>query len=795
MRIFFRILLSFILCLGLLTGGFFFWFYTGIGLPKFEVIKSLQRDQTSKIMAADGSVLTELHAEQNREDLDLAEMCQDLQDAVIAIEDERFWQHGGVDWYGIARAFWINVVKGEVRQGGSTITQQYVKNTLSVKERNYWDKLEEANLAFQLEKRYEKTEILEMYMNDVYFGQGCYGVKTAARTFFGKTAGELSLSESATLAGIIRSPNGYSPYFAPAKAKERRDVVLSKMAQLGYISTEEQDIARQEPLTVIPIPEVQPSPVAPYFVEYVTQYLKQQFGDELVFRGGLRVYTTLDLNIQTAAEEAVATILDRPGDPEAGVVVLDPKTGQIKAMVGGRDFTQAKFNLAAQGGRQPGSAFKVFVLAAALSMGISPNRTYDSSPGTIEFPDGTKWTVTNSDGSGHGLVTLWEGTVRSINCVYARLIKDVGAQRVVSIAKDMGITSPVDPNPAISIGGLTYGVNPLEMASAFGTLANGGVHCLPIGVLKVTDAKGNVLLENQVESTQAIREDVAAGCNEILGDAVSAGTGRSAQIGRPQAGKTGTTDDYTDAWFVGYTPDLSCAVWVGHPEGRVPMRSVHGMTVYGGTFPARIWKYVMERALEGVPPSDFTGTPNFAQEDSKQTVLICPDSGLLATQYCPNPQSTDMLGSQVPTENCDIHGPENSYVSVPSVVTMSLSNATRVLNASGFAVQEQHVASSSAPPGTVTAQSPGGGTRAPRGSTVIITVSDGPSQSSKVPNVVGMSESQAISKLYAEGFTAKSNYVPAPAADVGKVLYQSPSADSNAAPGSQVYITVGKAVS
>ncbi len=794
MKVFLRIVLAFLICFGLLAGGFFFWFYTGIGLPKLDAIKDLSRAQTSKIFAGDGSVIAELHGEQNRENVPLDQIGAQVQNAVIAIEDERFYHHKGVDWYGIARAFWINVVKGGVVQGGSTITQQYVKNTLARNQRTYWDKLEEANLAFQLEKKYSKRQILEMYLNDVYFGQGCYGVKTASQIFFGKQPNELTLGQSALLAGIIRSPNGYSPYFSPKKAQERRDVVLNKMVQLSYISSAEAEAAKKEPVAVQPIPEVAPNPIAPYFTEYVTQYLKQQLGDEAVFRGGLRVYTTVDLNMQAIAEEAVANVLDEPGDPTASLVVLDPRTGQIKAMVGGQDFSAQQYNVAAQGGRQPGSAFKVFVLAAALSIGISPEKMYDSSNATLDFPDGTKWEVQNNEGASYGEVSLREGTIRSINVVYARLIKDVGVQRVVSMARDMGITSPVNSNPAIAIGGLEHGVNPLEMASAYGTLANNGVHCDPIAVTKVTDADGNVLIENNTTSRQVLRPDVANTENELLQEVVSSGTGTSAQIGRPQAGKTGSTDHNTDAWFCGYTPDLAAAVWVGYPEGLVPMTSVHGITVYGGTFPAQIWRYVMSRVLENTEPTPFPeAAPMDGDQSDHQTVTICAESGLLATQYCPHPESVTMPSSEVPKRQCNIHTYDTSTVLVPSVGGMTAAAATRVLSAQGFAVQEHHVPSSSASPGTVIDQSPGGGTRARQGSTVTITVSDGPAASSRIPPVIGMTEGNAINTLMAAGFSAKVYYTPSSADKVGIVISQYPGGGSNASPGTEVSITVGQA--
>ena len=463
MRVLMRITLIVFLCLVLMAGGFFFWFYTGVGLPRLEDLEKHQLDQTSKVIAADGTVITELHGEQNRENVTLDEICPELQHAVIAIEDERFYQHGGVDWEAIMRAFWTNVVQGKVVQGASTITQQYIKNTLTGKERTYWRKLEEASLANQLERRYSKDKILEMYLNDVYFGQGCYGVKKTSEVFFDKLPSELSLSEAALLAAVIRIPNYYSPYLNPEAATARRNVVLDKMVELGYASKSEAEEARQqlvavgEDQLVRPIPDEAPSPLAPYFVEYVKKYLynvfaadpelRAKFGDlppdDIIFRGGLRVYTTIDLELQKYAEEAIRSTMNQPGDPSAALCAVDPRSGEIKAMVGGQDYNQLQYNIAAQGGRQPGSSFKAFVLTTAISNGISPYKTYDSSPTTLEFPDGTKWKVGNAEGSSYGTINVYSATVRSVNVVYARIIRDVGPQRVAQMANAMGIKSEI----------------------------------------------------------------------------------------------------------------------------------------------------------------------------------------------------------------------------------------------------------------------------------------------------------------------------------------------------------------
>jgi penicillin-binding protein 1A len=792
-----------------MIAGFFLWFYSDIGLPGLSELEGQRMAQTSKIIAADGTLITELHGEQNREMVSLDQISPKLQDAVIAIEDQRFYHHGGVDWEGIIRAFWTNVVQGKVVQGGSTITQQYIKNNLTGKERTYWRKVEEARLANQMEGKYSKDKILEMYLNDVYFGQGCYGVKTACNTFFGKEPLELSLEEAALLAAVIRIPNYYSPYLNPQKALERRNVVLDKMEELGYITSTEAQEAKAKPVQVKEIPEEAPSPLAPYFVEYVKKdlyrtfasdiNLRAKFGDlspdDIIFRGGLRIYTTLDLQLQRYAEYAVNSTLDEEGDPAAALCAVDPRSGEIKAMVGGKDYSEQQYNIAAQGGRQPGSAFKVFVLTTAISNGISPYKYYDSSPTTLEFPDGTKWKVSNAEGSSYGEISLYTATVRSVNVVFARLIRDVGAQRVAQMAQAMGITSPIDPYPAIALGALTNGVNPLEMASACGTLANNGVHNDPICVTKVTDAAGNIIFENHPNGKRVVREDVAAVVNSILKDVVRHGTGRAADIDRPQAGKTGTTDNYADAWFVGYTPELSAAVWVGYPQGLVPMRSVHGITVYGGTFPAQIWAKFMKRALADVPASDFAKAEFGEEEEAEDwvSVKICTESGMVATKYCPNTETRYFQRGEEPTETCPLHRtPTSRQVTVPSVVGMTEVAAVSVLKSAGFKPSVSYASSNTAPKGSVISQSPLGGTPADSGATVSITVSSGQSSENRVPDVVGMDETTAKDTLSKAGFTYRVIYSPTDSERIGKVISQFPGMGSSAKAGSQVIITVGK---
>jgi penicillin-binding protein 1A len=545
-------------------------------------------------------------------------------------------------------------------------------------------------------------------------------------------------------------------------------------------------------------------------VEYVKKYLydvfaadpemRAKFGDlspdDIIFRGGLRVYTTLDPQLQKYAEDAINSTLDREGDPSAALCAVDPRSGEIRAMVGGQDYSQVQYNIAAQGGRQPGSSFKAFVLTTAISNGISPYKTYDSSPTTLEFPDGTKWKVQNAGGSSssYGTINVYSATVRSVNVVYARIIRDVGPQRVAQMANAMGIKSEIPPYPSIALG--TCEVNPLEMASGFGTLANNGSYVPPICVTKVTDADGNIIFENHPQGKQVVREDVAAVVNSILQDVVRYGTGRAARIDRPQAGKTGTTDDFADAWFCGYTPDLSAAVWVGYTEGRISMRSVHGVTVYGGTFPAQIWKKFMEKALADVPASDFPKAEfgeDYDDESEWVTATICTESGMLATPFCPHTETRSYRRGNEPTERCYIHDNQTQRVTVPSVTGMSEGQAASAIRAAGLNPAVNYSYSSASPKGTVIGQSPLGGTSVTPGSTVSINVSQGAAPQSSIPNVVGMSETAAKDSLSSAGFSYKVVYSPADASQVGIVISQFPGGGASAAPGAQVIITVGKA--
>lgn len=619
---------------------------------------SFKPAQTSIVYAADGSTLAEWHGEQDRTVVTFDQIPRSMVDAAVAIEDERFYTHTGVDTKAILRALKANTESGEYVQGGSTITQQLVKLLFTDGERTLTRKLREALMAYQLEAKADKQKLLETYLNLVYFGQGSYGVESAAQRYFGKPASALTLPESAMLAGVIQSPSRYCPAQDLDAATERRNVVLSKMRELGYISAAEEQEARA---SVAVIHEAEPAPeVAPYFVEYVKQDLIEVLGSEMVFQGGLRVHTSLEPAVQKSAEEAARAFLSSKNDPSVALVSIDFTRGEVLAMVGGKDFSKDKFNLAVQGKRQPGSAFKPFVLVTALDQGVRPGDVFSAAPYSVEVTDGV-WNVQNyENGVTSGSMSLSAATDWSVNAVYARLIMKVGPENVVANARAMGITTELDANPAIALGGLRTGVSSLEMASAYGTIASGGVSRAPSGIVKVTDASGGVIYQPDHAEKRVLDAGVAKQASVMLHEVVEKGTGQAARIGKWAAGKTGTTQAYRDAWFVGYSGDICTAVWVGHPEGQVSMTDVHGIRVTGGSFPARIWQRHMSRVLsakgeEAAPGAAAGQTGEPGSSDRQQRVTVCTDSVLLANPRCPNIIEMYLSPELVPRSVCKEH--------------------------------------------------------------------------------------------------------------------------------------------
>jgi penicillin-binding protein 1A len=576
--------------------------------PPLDSLKPVDQGTSSAVYAADGTRLGFIQSDEIRTPIPLQRIPDSMQAATIAIEDERFYQHGGVDYEGIARAAFKNLEAGKAVEGGSTITQQLVRNLYVGRERTLQRKIREARLAEELEDRHSKRWILESYLNSVPYGtvdgQTAVGVQAAAQTFFAKPAKNLTLEESALLAGLPQAPSKLNPFQNPRDALERRNKVLQKMADLGYISGTRAQEARGEPLGVrrgdlyIKIRE-------PFFFDYVKQHLIDRFGVNTVRKGGLKVYTTIDPKLQKAGREAIDSTLSYPGDPSGAVVSIDPRTGYIKAMASSSKYTHNQYNLAAQGHRQPGSAFKTFVLTTAIKRGVNPYSTsYVSRPLDLKTEDYGPWKVQTYDQSYSGSMNLVRATLRSDNTVYAQLDLDLGPKSVAETAKSMGITTKLDGYPAEGLGGLTRGVSPLEMANAYATLASGGMRNKPIAILRVKFPDGNVEELGKPKRERVLTDGQAYEVTKILKQNIQSGTGTRANIGCPAAGKTGTTDNFNDAWFDGFTPHLTSAVWVGYPDALREMRSVHGISVAGGTFPAEIWKKFMDVA-KGDNCSDF----------------------------------------------------------------------------------------------------------------------------------------------------------------------------------------------
>jgi penicillin-binding protein 1A len=565
--------------------------------------------QNSFVYAANGALLGSIPAERNRTPVGLRRISPWTLKATVAIEDHRFYAHGGVDYEGIIRAAWKDLRAGEVVQGGSTITQQLVRNLYISKERTFKRKLKEACLAIKLSRARSKDWILQQYMNQVYYGNHAYGIEAAAQTYFSEHARDLTLRQAALLAGLPQAPSTYDPLHRPVAALARRDAVLRAMAQYGYITPARyRQVISDRNLGLRP-GKLYTRIREPYFFSYVRDQLIAEYGSNTVRSGGLRVYTTINPRLQLAAAKAIRDTLYLRNDPAAAVVSIDPSDGAIRAMTAvtpGRTGNQ--FNLVAQARRQPGSTFKVFVLTAAIEQGMNPNSTYYVSAPFHYQPDPytSAWDVQTYDHSYSGSSSVTSATLRSDNTVYAQLTLDVGPEKVAEMAHRLGIVSALDVVPAMGLG--ADAISPLEEASAYATLAAGGIYSRPMAIRKVILAGGKVDTDvgwGQPERRRAISDGVASEVTKILEENMLDGTGAGAYFGRPAAGKTGTTDNHADAWFSGFVPQLEATVWVGYPQGEIPMENVHGIAVAGGTFPAQIWRIFMERAVAKLPPLEW----------------------------------------------------------------------------------------------------------------------------------------------------------------------------------------------
>jgi penicillin-binding protein 1A len=571
-----------------------------------DEMKRVHIGENSFVYAADGSLLGAIPSERNRQPIRLDQMSKWIKRATVAIEDRRFYQHDGVDFEGIARALWADIRAGKAVQGGSTITQQVVRNLYGQRERTIRRKIREACLALQLNDRYSKQWILRTYLNHVYYGNHAYGIEAAAQTYFSKPASKLSIAQAAMLAGLPQAPSNYDPFEVRRKVRLRRNAVLRAMFETGQISRRQYRQTAAKPIKLRP-GRLYQFVREPYFFSYVRDLLVREYGERTVRMGGLRVYTTIDPRLQRVARQIIRNTLYLETDPDAALVSISPRTGAIRAMVAVTRRKDNQFNLAVQARRQAGSTFKTFVLTAAIATGINPDwATYTSAPLTYTSPTGETWEVSTYDGSSYGSSSVSTATLRSDNTVYAQLTLDVEAWRVVQMARRLGIDrSPLPVVPSVGLGSAS--VSPLEMSVGYATLAAGGVYSRPLAIRKVIK-DGEVDRDagwGTVQRQRVIADWVAAEVTDLLEQNILAGTGTAAQIARPAAGKTGTTDDHADAWFAGYTPSLQTTVWVGHIRGRVPMENVHGISVAGGTFPAQIWGKFMLEALRNVSAEDF----------------------------------------------------------------------------------------------------------------------------------------------------------------------------------------------
>jgi penicillin-binding protein 1A len=593
-------------------------------MPDLDDYRSAELAQTSLVYDADGRVVDQLYGVQNRFVVPLDEVDPTLKQGIISIEDHRFYEHRGLDFEAIGRAAVENVASLSIQEGGSTLTQQLIKNTYIAQQQrlipSFERKYVEASLAWQYEKGHTKHEILEQYLNTVYFGSNAYGAEAAAKTYFNKDAADLTLSESALLAGIINLPGVYDPFIDPESAKERRNVVLAKMLEYGYITKKEHDEAVASKLD-LSRGRIQYQNDNEYFLDAVRREIAEEYGDDMLYEGGLEIHTTLDPDLQAMASEAVDTIVNpEAGDPSAAVVSIDPSTGAVKAMVGGSDFDQVKFNLATQAHRQAGSSFKPFSYAEAVHEGISPETMYISKHLSIDMGKNARpYEVDNYDFIHRGPITLLKALADSDNTVFVQLALDLGLQKVVEMANKLGVDSEIDAYPSTAIGGLRIGVTPLEMASAYSTFANGGTHMEPFLVQKVTEDKDGeevLLEEHRSIGEEVLSNDEAAVVTEALRAVITRGTASyyhdlDAEIGRPAAGKTGTSNEFIDAWFIGFIPQLSTSVWVGYPNERRSMVNINGLDVVNGeNYPLDIWSLYMQSAVQKYPTVEQFDTPS-----------------------------------------------------------------------------------------------------------------------------------------------------------------------------------------
>lgn len=792
--------------LGLLAfGSFCFGFIQAVAseLGQLDPLRQQQREVDGRILARDGrTVLAILRGSEARKIVDSGEISWTMKHAIVDIEDRRFFQHRGLDVRGMLRAAWTDLTKGEVVEGGSTITQQLVKNTYRQNQQTIGRKLREAALAWQAEQEWSKDKILTDYLNTIYFGNGAYGVERAARTYFGHGAQDLNLAESALLAGIPRDPGHYDPFRNPKAAAARRALVLQKMVEQGDITAADARHAGK-----VPLPRVSRGQRitgwqrAPYFTDYVKDQLIRRYGAATVFGGGLEVTTSIDLGLQKLARKAIDKWLPDPAGPECALVAIDPRNGEVLAMIGGRNYKRSQFNLATQSQRQAGSSFKPFVLTAALGEGLSPSTVLTSKPLYLNLGD-RYWSVANSDHTYLGRIDLNTATTYSDNTVFAQLTQIVGPKDVAAAAEGLGVQSKLEPYPSIGLG--TDLVNPLEMARAYATLAARGLRVegseLPnepravLGFKTLRDSGRRAIHANAITPREEMSSNDAAIVTSMLQGVITSGTGRRAVLSnRVAAGKTGTTDNYGDAWFVGYTPQLAVAVWVGYPNKLVPMENdFHGQPVVGGTYPALVWKSFMELAFPYLEEADPSGEwapqyfpePYYSYPVSKRVVWrngkLMLDNG-----NCRNTFYLAYFGSAGPDA---VAGCKPNEVEVPKVVGMKLEAAEERLALQPLNAEVLYKpAKPLQRPGIVIDQVPKKGTLSSYDDVILVLAKP---VNGLVPEVVGLTLPKARAKLQALGLRlAAGQFVQGPA---GRIVAQSPRAGGAAKPGMKVTLFVGR---
>lgn len=658
------IVIIIMMCIPLgLALGLFLWFSRD--LPSTDALVSVKPWTRTVLYDIHGVPIKSFY-EQDRAIVPLDEIPQHLTNAFISTEDRQFYRHWGLNILAIGKAIVEDILARSIVRGASTITQQLARNLFLTQEQTLTRKIKEAILAIRIERHYTKEEILSMYLNQIYFGDGAYGVEAAARRFFGKHVSDLSLAECSLLAGLPRNPSAYSPRRHFDRAKQRQTIVLSSMTEMGMVSVEEAAAAKNDTLR---IRHDEKAEVGAYFAEYIRQELERKYGATALYRQGLKVYTTLDLSLQRLAERSMETNLramekrlgyaprDTTGRAleqdeatstdyiQGALVAVDPATGHIRAMVGGRDFRESNFNRATQAMRQPGSAFKIFVYTAAIASGMTPGDIVMDDPFVVDMPDSTQWRPKNFGESFAGPVTLRYALAKSINIPAIKVAERIGQGTVIHYARKMGITSPLKPYMSIALG--SFEVTLLELVSAVGVLATSGIRAEPIAITKIEARDGRILERSLPRRSEAISAQTAYVVNSMLQSVVTMGTAQAVRwrgITRTLAGKTGTTDEYTDAWFVGFSPDLVAGVWVGFDE-----KQSMGEKETGARVSLPIWIDFMTEALAEVPDRPFPEPHGIVRRE------ICEETGLLATSNCPSTRTEVFVSGTETLRFCDLH--------------------------------------------------------------------------------------------------------------------------------------------